>query len=269
MKRDVSIGILAVFTLAAATAFAATTPADKCEAAKNKAAGAYYSCRAKAEAYAISKSVPADYSKCTSKFDDKYGDAETDGEGACPDDALTAPMNAYLAAQATSAAAILSGAQGVPTCGDATVNVAGEQCDGADLDGYSCTSLGYFSGSLTCSGTCDFDVSGCFQCAGFLYEGACWFLGGSLDTCDAVCADQGLVYNEATATVAGSGGTDAACEAVLDGVGAAGTGLDYPSSNCANGYGCSLAGGLRYRCVNVATTSTATTLGRSRVCACQ
>lgn len=269
MRMSIASGLLLATALVASAAAAATAPADKCEAAKNKAAGAYYACRAKAEAYAISKSVAADYSKCTAKFDDKYGDAETAGEGACPDDVLTAPMNAYIAGQATSVAGILSGAEAIPDCGDDSVNVAGEQCDGSDLDGYTCSSLGYFAGSLSCSGTCDFDASGCLPCPGFSYGGACWFLGASPDNCDQVCSDQGLVYDGATATVAGSDGTDAACEAVLDGVGAAGTGLDNPAAICPQGLGCSVGAGIRYRCVSVATTSTAAAIGRARACACQ
>jgi hypothetical protein len=40
-----------------------------------------------------------------------------------------------------------------------------EQCDGDDMDGQTCTSLGYGSGALVCSSTCWFDTTGCFTCA--------------------------------------------------------------------------------------------------------
>jgi len=96
-------------------ALAAPTAADKCEASKNKTAGAYYSCREKAEATGITKGLPADYSKCTAKFDDKWDGAEATGAGACPDAVLTAPMNSYIAAQAAEAASVVAGAP-IPDC---------------------------------------------------------------------------------------------------------------------------------------------------------
>jgi serine protease AprX len=46
------------------------------------------------------------------------------------------------------------------TCGDGIID-SGESCDGADLDGESCTSLEYTGGTLACSGSCTFDTSGC------------------------------------------------------------------------------------------------------------
>src|SRR5262249_27344865 len=39
-----------------------------------------------------------------------------------------------------------------------------EQCDGADLAGQSCQSLGFTSGTLACGRTCVFDTSGCAFC---------------------------------------------------------------------------------------------------------
>ena len=104
-------------------ALAGPTPADKCEASKNKIAGAYYSCREKAEATAITKALPADYSKCTAKFDDKWGDAETKGAGDCPDNVLTPDMNAYIAAQAAEAALVVAGA---PILGVGQVHETGQ-----------------------------------------------------------------------------------------------------------------------------------------------
>ena len=47
-------------------------------------------------------------------------------------------------------------------CGDGVVDGAdGEACDGANLNGNSCQSLGYYGGTLTCGGDCGYDVSGC------------------------------------------------------------------------------------------------------------
>lgn len=46
------------------------------------------------------------------------------------------------------------------TCGDGAATGA-ESCDGADLGGATCESLGYSSGSLACTSGCGYDVSGC------------------------------------------------------------------------------------------------------------
>lgn len=45
-------------------------------------------------------------------------------------------------------------------CGDG-IKDPGEDCDGGDLGGQSCTGLGYVSGSLGCTAGCALDASGC------------------------------------------------------------------------------------------------------------
>jgi hypothetical protein len=46
-------------------------------------------------------------------------------------------------------------------CGDGMIN-PGEQCDGGNLNGYSCLDLGYSGGTLACDPiTCTYDASGC------------------------------------------------------------------------------------------------------------
>lgn len=62
----------------------------------------------------------------------------------------------------TSSAGGGAGAGGTAgTCGDGTVNAFGETCDGADLGGATCESLGFNAGSLACLPSCAFDTSGC------------------------------------------------------------------------------------------------------------
>ena len=47
-------------------------------------------------------------------------------------------------------------------CGDGQVDIAdGENCDGTNLNGNTCQSLGYSGGSLACGAGCTYDVSGC------------------------------------------------------------------------------------------------------------
>src|SRR5262249_17587223 len=49
----------------------------------------------------------------------------------------------------------------VASCGNNTIE-AGEQCDGnGHLNGATCQTLGYATGTLHCSGTCHYDVSLC------------------------------------------------------------------------------------------------------------
>jgi cysteine-rich repeat protein len=48
-------------------------------------------------------------------------------------------------------------------CGDGMLD-PGEECDGADLGGQTCQSLGYTSGMLACNGSCKLDKSGCSAC---------------------------------------------------------------------------------------------------------
>jgi len=56
---------------------------------------------------------------------------------------------------------IFNGPGGAPYCGNGIIE-SGEQCDGGDLGGASCSSLGYDTGSLAChAGSCTFDTAGC------------------------------------------------------------------------------------------------------------
>lgn len=48
----------------------------------------------------------------------------------------------------------------VPGCGDSLIT-SGEQCDGVNLGGSSCSSLGFSSGILSCSSACTFNTSQC------------------------------------------------------------------------------------------------------------
>ncbi len=47
-----------------------------------------------------------------------------------------------------------------PGCGNGIIEL-GEECDGIHLDGKTCTDLGFATGSLRCSDTCEFDISLC------------------------------------------------------------------------------------------------------------
>ncbi len=223
MRKSCSFAVVAL-GLFAQSAIAGPTPAEKCEASKNKIAGAYYACLEKAEATAILKNLPADYSKCTVKFDEKWDATETAGGVDCPDSVLTATMNAYLTAQAAETAAIIAGTAGIPVCGDNAVNAVGEQCDGSDLDGTTCASLRGTGGTLACDVDCTLDATDCFDCPGgsTAFAGACWLLGASapsaatVASCDTACSSIGLTCDEASLQAVGSAGSDSDCRDVVD-----------------------------------------------------
>ena len=46
-------------------------------------------------------------------------------------------------------------------CGDGIVDSPAEQCEGADLNGVSCQSLGFLAGTLACNPDCMFDTTSC------------------------------------------------------------------------------------------------------------
>lgn len=57
----------------------------------------------------------------------------------------------------------LSCGPGITDCGNGNVDVD-EQCDGVNLDGQSCASLGFANGGdLECLGNCAFDLTSCFS----------------------------------------------------------------------------------------------------------
>jgi len=54
-----------------------------------------------------------------------------------------------------------SGCEDQAVCGDGTLSTPFEQCEGANLDGQSCQSLGYHDGALSCDLQCAFDLESC------------------------------------------------------------------------------------------------------------
>jgi hypothetical protein len=114
-------------------------------------------------------------------------------------------------------------------------------------------------------------IAGPIPCAGADVGGACWFLGAGGASCDDACNSLGLTYDDATRTYAGSDGTHASCEGVLD---ALAVPADvFTSTLCTlpgGDIGCAYDSveGNRFRCSEPTTTSTGTFSDWSRACAC-
>lgn len=105
-------------------------------------------------------------------------------------------------------------------------------------------------------------------CAGEIVGGYCWYLGAAGDSCTEVCASHGG-YNSATLTYAGSDGTDARCNSVLEALGSSGT--LTPSSACTNtcNVGCMIhINATRYRITTNPTIEGSSYANYKRACAC-
>ncbi|MBN1258832.1 hypothetical protein JXA05_03690 [Candidatus Peregrinibacteria bacterium] len=63
------------------------------------------------------------------------------------------------------AGALENGAPAGPVCGNSIVE-AGEQCDGAELNGQTCITQGYASGTLSCNANCTLNLSACSSGSG-------------------------------------------------------------------------------------------------------
>jgi hypothetical protein len=81
-------------------------------------------------------------------------------------------------------AACGNGKSGVSSdlCGD-HVREASEECDGTDLNNKTCQSLGFSGGTLACSPTCVFDVSGCTNSGASCTNGYQKCVGTVIQTC--------------------------------------------------------------------------------------
>jgi hypothetical protein len=97
--------------------------------------------------------------------------------------------------------------------------------------------------------------------------GACWYLGAGGQSCDQVCNGLGKTCGPATASFAGSGGTDAQCSGVLTALGVADP--YYGCTTCFPGdLGCIDNPSAAYRCDSVPTTCGQSSPDTRRVCAC-
>jgi DNA-binding beta-propeller fold protein YncE len=106
-------------------------------------------------------------------------------------------------------------------CGNGTQE-GSEQCDGADLNGQTCGSLGFDGGSLSCNGSCQFNTSACYECGD-----------GSIDAGEE--CDGGNLGGETCVSQGFGGGTlacNASCQFNTSGCSTCGNGNQEGSEQC-------------------------------------
>lgn len=286
MIGQMRVGMLVGGLLCAGIALAAVTPEQKCQAAKNLAAGKYAACLQNAEKSQALVADPVKYAtaiaKCEASLAKSWQSAIDKASlvgATCPDAPLV--VNDYKAAiDALShkvATALAGGGLPPPdTCGNGTVE-AGESCDFGTLGGQTCTSASGGTkpfGKLGCQAGCVFDMSGCFPCPGVTALGACWSVGAKGESCTSVCTRVGLAYDPATATIAGSGGSDANCVAVGQAIYPWYTSPPYPSPLFIGGAGTSGTGCGEFNLSTLLRNGATPTIGdasdpvKARFCAC-
>ena len=73
---------------------------------------------------------------------------------------LTLPILLFAFIYVSAQEASQEASTGEAVCGDGIIS-GNEQCDGTNLDGQTCQSLGYYGGTLSCKADCTFNTSGC------------------------------------------------------------------------------------------------------------
>ena len=117
-----------------------------------------------------------------------------------------------------------------PKCSDGVVNQLSENCDKTDLQGKTCQSFGFTSGTLKCTSSCEFDKSKC--------------TGGNVSSCtDSICnGDEDCVFNKSKKVDCG-GSCPLSCEEIEC----------EKDSDCESGYICEA-----YLCIKKSVTEKCT-----------
>lgn len=156
---------IAVF-LASGTASAAPTPAQLCDSAIELASAKFSQCRLTAESK-YSKTGDAGkrtaaLGKCSQRLSESFSKATLRYGALNCTGSTSSSYDAYLTQCTDDVAAAAVAGGTLPSCGNATIDVVGEQCDGIDLGGETCASLGFpGGGALGCTTGCALDTSAC------------------------------------------------------------------------------------------------------------
>jgi hypothetical protein len=279
------LSVVASLCVLVAAAPAQAGDAEKCAAFKLKFAGKYAACRLSADSKAAKIGGTADYAKCDAKFAAGYDKADAKFDP-CHVTSDQTEVKGLLSEITDCLATELTGGESCSLlepllCGNAEID-AGEDCDLATAITATCSSVTGGTktyGSISCAADCSFDTSDCSK--GAMVGGHEWFLATSdTQSCDAVCTAQSRFYDLATASFAGSGGTDENCTAVLYALGYPTGVIAFPSGLLTSGVGCTYAPagigsglsglkGVRDTSPTLSTSFANTSPDLYRACACQ
>ncbi len=93
-------------------------------------------------------------------------------------------MASFVVSQASSFPACFA----APLCGNGAID-PGEQCDGVNLNGATCASRGFVSGTLSCSASCTFETTQCTNCGNNVINAGEFCDGSALN--GGTCTQQG------------------------------------------------------------------------------
>lgn len=194
IRTGVVTSLGAVALVWAATAGAAASDAEKCQASKNKEVGKYVACLQKAEAKAILKGTAPDYSKCDDTLHTKWAKLDSKYLSECPTIGDEESLQVASESFTEEVANLLGGA---PPCLGNGVEVGGH-CWFLGYQGESCQSVCVSEGLVYSEATREFAGSDTH------WEGTCGsvlsalgvpsgpvFVSSSLDTGCAFCSVQG------------------------------------------------------------------------------
>jgi hypothetical protein len=158
IKSDIRLATAALaIVFLSVTAAHAADPAVKCESGKLKESSKYAACRLKADAKAVSKAVAADYTKCDSKFGDKWDKTEAKaGPGICPSEGDKVAVQADITNLTTDLGLGLAGCPGAVVGGACwLLGAAQDNCD------QTCTDAGrvYDAATETFAGSSGTDTN--------------------------------------------------------------------------------------------------------------
>ncbi len=211
-------------------ALAGPTDAEKCESDKLKRAGKHGFCQMKAQAKFVktgnATKLVSDLAKCDTKVAAKFAKAESIWGVQCPTLGDLGTIQSQVSGDTDDLRTLLSGGTlAADGCGNGTVEI-GETCDGADLNGETCDTLGFTAGpGLACTVACRLDASACKAntfpsryrdngdgTATDLASGLMWELkdsagGGATNCTGGACANPHDVDNKYSWTAGGPSGT--------------------------------------------------------------
>lgn len=209
MRTRMMTAVGAAIGLTAIVALAGPAPEQKCQAAKNAAAGKYAACRQSAEKGLASTSDATKYAASIAKCEESFAeawqkaiDSAAKAGAVCPDAPRVAgDYKSEIDAHSAKIATALGGGDlpTASTCGNGSVE-AGEDCDFGTLAGATCSTATAGAapyGTLDCGADCVFDTGACMPCPGKVLAGSCWLAGQTGQSCRSVCESASLAYDHA------------------------------------------------------------------------